>query len=177
MALEQEGQAVASDAMVAPTADNINAICTQIGLNAAFADYVLADAANAINSLRLGQVLYLTSPPLDIAALLSVPLLRPSSIGISSANTATIKSQESLIGGLHYQGKYSNTSKGDSAMEINIEADKHGQPKLCDRRLLQLSIGYWTSQPIDNELAARAISYYLILSHPFFSFLRCKFIS
>ncbi|KAL7941836.1 N-terminal fungal transcription regulatory domain-containing protein [Trichoderma barbatum] len=37
---------------------------------------------------------------------------------------------------------------------------------LCDSRLHQLNISYWTNAPISNEVAARAISMYLETDHP-----------
>ncbi|KAL6879314.1 N-terminal fungal transcription regulatory domain-containing protein [Trichoderma novae-zelandiae] len=37
---------------------------------------------------------------------------------------------------------------------------------LCDVRLHQLNIGHWTTAPISNEAAARAISMYLETDHP-----------
>ncbi|KAH6643025.1 nitrate assimilation regulatory protein nirA [Boeremia exigua] len=36
----------------------------------------------------------------------------------------------------------------------------------CDPRLENLSVGYWTRIPIDDELAARAISHFLTTDHP-----------
>ena len=163
-------QATGFEAIIAPASDDINAMCTQVSLNATFADYVLGDSANAIRYLRLGQVLYPTSAPLNISALSSVSLLRPLSSGISSANAAAVNLKEGLMRGLGYQRKRSRISKSGSAAEINVQADNDGQPNLCDVRLWQLSIGHWTSQHIDNDLAARAISCYLTLSHPFFAF-------
>ncbi|KAJ4988162.1 C6 transcription factor [Stagonosporopsis vannaccii] len=40
----------------------------------------------------------------------------------------------------------------------------------CDPRLEDLSIGYWTRIPIDNDLAARAISHFLTTDHPVLGF-------
>ncbi|KAJ2983857.1 hypothetical protein NQ176_g386 [Zarea fungicola] len=77
---------------------------------------------------------------------------------------------ETLTRGLGDHGQYPNTLKSDSVTEVNVQTDNHDQPELCDGRLRQLNIGHWTRQPISNELAARAISCYLTLSHPFFSF-------
>lgn len=37
---------------------------------------------------------------------------------------------------------------------------------LCDDRLHQLDIGFWTKVEISNELAAQAISLYLETDHP-----------
>lgn len=39
-------------------------------------------------------------------------------------------------------------------------------PSLCDSRLHQLRMGYWTRVPISDELAARVISSYLVREHP-----------
>lgn len=45
-----------------------------------------------------------------------------------------------------------------------------GQPSdtapLCDPRLEQLDIGFWTSVPLESSLASRAISLYLVTDHP-----------
>ncbi|KAK8140363.1 hypothetical protein PG984_000429 [Apiospora sp. TS-2023a] len=39
-------------------------------------------------------------------------------------------------------------------------------PSLCDSRLHQLRMDYWTRVPISDELAARVISSYLVRGHP-----------
>ncbi|KAK8048478.1 hypothetical protein PG994_010208 [Apiospora phragmitis] len=39
-------------------------------------------------------------------------------------------------------------------------------PSLCDSRLHQLRMNYWTRVPISDELAARVISSYLVRGHP-----------
>lgn len=40
----------------------------------------------------------------------------------------------------------------------------------CDERLKHINIGYWSISPITNELAARAISMYLVNDHPILGF-------
>lgn len=157
-------------ATLALAAENLHAVCRQLSLNAAFAEYMLTDVANAIEYLHLGETLYPKTLPLNTDALSYLHLLQPSSIVNSSANTVGIRAQDRLIRSLHGPGEFSVTSASGSGTGKNQQADDSGQAKLCDRRLLQLNIGYWTHQPIDNELAARAISCYLTLSHPFFSF-------
>ena len=39
-------------------------------------------------------------------------------------------------------------------------------PELCDPRLRDLNIRYWTDVDIDNEVAAKCISLYLETDHP-----------
>lgn len=44
--------------------------------------------------------------------------------------------------------------------------DLKRNPSLCDSRLHQLRMDYWTRVPISDELAARVISSYLVREHP-----------
>ncbi|KAF3022599.1 hypothetical protein E8E14_013659 [Neopestalotiopsis sp. 37M] len=47
--------------------------------------------------------------------------------------------------------------------QINLAEDK---AKLCDERLSDLDISFWTTVPIPNSLAAKVISLYLVTDHP-----------
>jgi hypothetical protein len=48
--------------------------------------------------------------------------------------------------------------------------DRRAPFRLCDSRLKQLDITFWTRAPISNALAANAISWYLETEHAVFGF-------
>lgn len=49
---------------------------------------------------------------------------------------------------------------------LNCWGDEGDVSTLCDPRLKHLEIGFWTSVPIGDVLASRAISLYLKTDHP-----------
>lgn len=58
------------------------------------------------------------------------------------------------------------TSATRGAGETVREDETGRSSALCDTRLAQLNIAFWTSVPIGNGLASRAISLYLQTDHP-----------
>lgn len=53
---------------------------------------------------------------------------------------------------------------------VKSTAQPSHYPKYCDPRLEALNIGFWTSVPVTDDLAASAISLYLETHHPIWSF-------
>nr|XP_036575264.1 Nitrogen assimilation transcription factor nit-4-like protein 1 [Colletotrichum truncatum]KAF6781808.1 Nitrogen assimilation transcription factor nit-4-like protein 1 [Colletotrichum truncatum] len=51
-------------------------------------------------------------------------------------------------------------------MTAFVDQDRGQNPDLCDPRLQQLDVSFWTNVPIANDYAARVISLYLTTDHP-----------
>jgi hypothetical protein len=85
----------------------------------------------------------------------------PSASASASAGKAQVKSST-----LSSKGRL---SQADQVSSGTSEIDAEAAPPLCDNRLNNLVIDYWTKVPIANTLAAKIISIYLETDHPFWA--------
>lgn len=86
-------------------------------------------------------------------------MLHPTAYPILMPPSLSSVASASLVGGLTRDTSASSTPLSSS------------EPcTYCDSRLERLSVSYWTRIPIDDVLAARAISHYLTVDHPILGF-------
>lgn len=69
-----------------------------------------------------------------------------------------------IASGSLMRGSTQTTSSSNTSLSVS---DRHIN---CDSRLEHLTVRYWTQTPIDDGLAARAISYFLHTDHPLLGF-------
>ncbi|OAQ65032.1 nitrate assimilation regulatory protein nirA [Pochonia chlamydosporia 170] len=122
------------------------------------------------------QIVYPKSEPLDAARLAAFIASTP--FGGTNINASSGTSQQPEVGNtsacpLATVGKVPHRTYSDDINDgTSSVINSLGPPKpgaYCDSRLNVLKIGFWTRVAIPNELAASAISFYLVYEHPLFT--------
>ncbi|KAF4453680.1 Conidial development protein fluffy [Fusarium austroafricanum] len=111
---------------------------------------------------------YPTLFPLDLPSLSADPRLRPvqrSSQGLLTDGSSPSDTMSPSTSSSNDQS--TNAERPGIKQEEDGTSGPHRE-KYCDERLHQLRIGYWTGVSIDDEVAASAISLYLLGNHPIF---------
>lgn len=76
---------------------------------------------------------------------------------------------QDTVSSLFLEGK-SSCAYVNQVEDVKSTSKPSDHPRYCDSRLEKLSIDFWTSVPLTNEVAASAISLYLETHHPVWSF-------
>ncbi|KAK7952546.1 uncharacterized protein PG986_008274 [Apiospora aurea] len=87
----------------------------------------------------------------------------------AKGDTASVNNSSRLSGFLVSEAPNAAFTSSRSP-SLTPSMDHVRSPSLCDSRLHQLRMDYWTRVPISDELAARVISSYLVREHPMLGF-------
>ena len=116
----------------------------------------------------------LSSPLGSIATRSRTPVVQEERLSSNKPPPFTVSSSSNSSSTLYTRAEpIARSPEGASALQIDqmppstarFGPDKNAN--LCDDRLNNLVIGYWTKVPITDALAARLISMYLETEHPF----------
>jgi hypothetical protein len=115
------------------------------------------------SKIRLVPIQQSKWPPSPLGELVSGS--PPPSESQKLVSTASQKHLTSNNGPEATQGYAPYPIKGESAESTSLTMGPHRPQPLCDARLHQLQIGYWTRIPISDDFAACVISSYLVRDH------------
>lgn len=113
------------------------------------------------------RMAYQTFHPVDFGSI--SPELLPGFIGHPQSNTPEVM--------LSHDRLDMDSAEDDPLSRRSSIATNGSDPlvgpqhaKFCDERLQKLQIDYWTTVPINDDVAAGAISHYLEVDHPIYGF-------